>query len=373
MRKHMQRSLFLLAIMLLVLPTLVVGRVQAESDEGAELAAFAPRNLDVRLQGAGASFPDPLYQRLLSDYKNVVSNVKITYQAIGSSGGISNFTGGLTDFGGTDAVIGSDKFTGEELHVPMVMGPVVATYRVDGIGRKSLRFTGEILTQIFAGTITKWNDPKIVAENPGRDLPNLDILVVYRSDGSGTSSIFTSYLAAIDSANFTATTNFEPPASNRRGGERNSGVADVVGANNGAIGYVEYTYAATNRLAVPWIKNKAGNYIRPSLVSTSFAAAGATYPADLRMSIVNPDGEKAYPIAGFTWLLVHENKYTDLKKAQAVVDYIYWTLEDAQQKTHKRMGYSPLPSDAKVKSIEQLCKVTVGGTKAMDGNGATCP
>jgi phosphate transport system substrate-binding protein len=380
MHKHIQRSLVLLVLAVLIVPMAFVSQANAEGD--AELA-FAPRNADVTLVGAGATFPEPLYQRLIKDYKSVASNVSISYTGIGSSGGIRNFTNGTTDFGGTDAVVPSDEFTGEELHVPMVMGPVVATYNVPGVGRKALQLTGDTLAKIFTGEITKWNDAAITSINPGRTLPDLDITVVYRADGSGTSSIFSTYLHAIDSANFEPTKNFVDNINDQvkaEGKERNSGVAAGVRETEGAIGYVEYTYARTNYLQVAWLQNQAGNFIRPSLTGTSLAAQGANYDtADgVRIDIVNPPDTEAtkfaYPIAGFTWLLVHESEYTDLTKAQGIVDFIYWALQEGQQITHKRMGYSPLPEAARAKSYEQICKVKVDGTPAMQGNGNDeCP
>lgn len=380
MRQSMKRSMIVLVAMLIV-PVLFIGQVSANPTLQQD---FTPRDLDVRLNGSGATFPEPVYQRLIKDYKDVNPNVKINYQGVGSGQGIADFTGGVTDFGGTDAVVSSDEFTGDELHVPMVMGPVVATYNLD-IGKKSLQFTGDVLERIFRGDITSWKHEDIVSiqsETVQERLNNLtddNITVVVRSDSSGTSSIFTTYLEAINDA-WTATKKFETDngtiladGMNIVAQPKNNGVASKVKETPGAIGYVEFIYAKTNRLPTPRIKNNHadGKFIRPSLQSTVRAAANQDYPTDLRMDIVNNTNDQyAYPIAGFTWLLVHETGYTDLVKAQAVTDYVCWALQPEQQTTQKRMGYASLPGDARAKSIEQIKKVTVDGTKAFEGE---CP
>lgn len=372
--------MFVLVAMLIV-PVLFIGQVSANPTLQDD---FTPRDIDVRLNGSGATFPEPVYQRLIKNYKDVNPNVKINYQGVGSGQGIADFTGGVTDFGGTDAVVPSDEFTGDELHVPMVMGPVVATYNLD-IGKKSLQFTGEVLERIFRGDITSWKDPAIVdiqsetVKERLDALTNTDITVVVRSDSSGTSSIFTTYLEAINDT-WTATKKFETDNGdilsadiNLSAQPKNNGVASKVKETSGAIGYVEFIYAKTNRLPTPRIKNNHddGKYIRPSLQSTVRAAANQNYPDDLRMDIVNNTADKyAYPIAGFTWLLVHETNYTDLQKAQAVTDFVCWALQPEQQTTQKRMGYASLPGDARAKSIEQIKKVKVGDEAAFLGE---CP
>ncbi|NJN66300.1 MAG: phosphate ABC transporter substrate-binding protein PstS [Chloroflexaceae bacterium] len=344
-------------------------------------AQWSPRALSGRLLGAGATFPEPLYQRLIQDYRNVVPGMTINYQGVGSGTGITNFQNGNSDFGGTDAIVGDDDWDADnDLHVPTVMGAVVPTYNLPSLGLRTLRFSGPILERIFRGDIKEWNHADILAENPHladklNALSNKTITVYWRADSSGTSSIFTTYLHA-QNGGWTATKRFETDNAglisgvNGEGRERNSGVATAIATTEGAIGYVEYIYARTNRLPVPRIKNQAGYYVRPTLFGVTMAAQGVTPGADLRMTIVDGGHEDAYPIPGVTWILVNGNEYSDMNVAQAVVDFVYWMLQ--QRLTQQRMGYAPLPQNIYDLAVGQLCNVEVGGTRAADGS-FTCP
>src|SRR5436190_13035626 len=251
----------------------------------------------VKLTGSGASFPDPIYQKWLKDYQAVAPNVTINYQSVGSGQGRKDFFGGVTDFGATDKFASDTELSAaktgplhsEVLHIPTVLGAVVATYNLPGV--EKLQFSGPTLANIFLGSITKWNDPQIAADNPGVALPDTEIVVAHRSDGSGTTSIFTTYLSSVSpdwKAKVGAGDTVQWPVG--QGGEKNPGVAAIVTQTEGAIGYVELIYALANKLPTPAIKNAAGSFVAPSLESVSAAAQGflTQTPDDLRINIVNP-------------------------------------------------------------------------------------
>ena len=342
---------------------------------GGAMGEFKPRDLSVQLTGSGASFPDPFYQKLIEEYKQVAPNVTINYQSVGSGQGRKDFFGGVTDFGGTDKFASNnelkaatDPTTGtlktEVFHIPTVLGAVVATYNLQGVDK--LQFSGETLAGIFLGTIAKWNDPKIAADNPGVTLPDEDITVAHRSDGSGTTSIFTNYLSSVSAEwkeKVGAGDSVQWPVG--QGGEKNPGVAAIVQQTPGAIGYVELIYALANNLPVPAIKNAAGQYVTPSLETTSAAAAGflAKTPDDLRVNIVNPpEGATSYPIAGYTWILIRK-EWTDEAKAQATTDFLYWALTKGADYAAE-LKYAPLPEPIREKAIAKLTQVTANGKPA---------
>ncbi len=345
----------LLALLLLVSP------VNAQSWE--------PRKVTANLKGSGATFPNPLYQTWIAVYKNVNPGVVISYQGVGSGQGITDFVRYLTDFGGTDSVVSDARIKAEApdtLHVPTVLGAVVPTYNLGGVTAQ-LRFSPETLSAIYLGKITNWNDSALAADNPGVTLPKRKITVVYRSDGSGTTSIWTDYLAKVSTdwkTNIGSGTTVRWPVG--IGAPGNAGVTSSVLRTDGAIGYVELVYALANKLPVPLVKNPAGNFVAPTLENVSAAAAGVELPVDLRVSITNAKGAKSYPISAFTYILVHQQTYTDLGKAQALTDFIYWGLTEGQGGA-LRLGYSPLPDAVRKKSIEQLRKIVVNGEKAFDG------
>jgi len=329
---------------------------------------WSPRQLTATLRGSGATFPNVLYQAWVQVYKLHVPNVSISYQAVGSGQGISDFIKYLTDFGGTDAAIAEARVKTEApdaLHVPMVLGAVVATYNLPGI--TNLRFSPATLVGIYQGAIKRWDHAAIAADNPGVKLPNTDITVVYRSDGSGTTSIWTDYLAKVSAdwkAKVGSGTTVKWPVG--VGAPGNAGVASTVKQVEGAIGYVELIYALANKLPAAPVKNSSGSYIVPSLTTVSNAAEGITYPESLAVSITNSPGANSYPIAGFTYILLRAQTYTDVNKAQALTDFVYWGLTEGQGASN-RLGYAPLPTAARYLAMKQLYKVKVKGEQAFNG------
>jgi phosphate transport system substrate-binding protein len=308
------------------------------------------------LNGAGATFPFPIYSKWFSDYA-AATGVKINYQSIGSGGGIKQFTAGTVDFGATDAPMSEEelsKLSGPVFHFPTVLGAVVVTYNVPGVSH-SVKLTGPVVADIFAGKITKWNDARIASLNKGASLPASDILVVHRSDGSGTTYIFSDYLSAVSDSWKTA------PGKGKElawpvglGGKGNEGVAGLVKQTPGSIGYVELAYAKQNNLPTATLQNKDGEWVEPSIESTTEAAAGMakSLPAntDYRVSIVNAPGKKAYPIASFTWLLVAQNQ-ADAAKGKKLVSFLQWYLHEGEHSASSLM-YAPLPSEM-VKMLEK--------------------
>ncbi|MEI8166984.1 MAG: phosphate ABC transporter substrate-binding protein PstS [Chloroflexales bacterium] len=341
--------------------TMLIGSVGAQSD-------WSPRPVTASLKGSGATFPAPLYAAWIEVYKKVTPSVTISYQGVGSGQGQKDFIGYLTDFGGSDAALTAGRVQTEApdtLHVPTVLGAVVPTYNLPGI--TNLRFSPETLAGIYLGAITRWNDGRIANDNSDVKLPNTSITVVYRSDGSGTTSIWTDYLTKISAdwkTDVGSGNSVRWPVG--VGAPGNAGVASTVKNTNGAIGYVELVFALANKLAVPAVKNAAGNYILPSLESTSAAADGIAVPADLVVSLTNSPNPKAYPVAGFTYILVHSSTYTDVAKAQALTDFIYWSLTEGTGAAN-RLGYAALPASLRVKAIKQLQKVTVAGKPVFNG------
>jgi len=316
------------------------------------------------LTGAGATFPYPIYSKWFSDYATK-TGVKINYQSIGSGGGIRQLSEQTVDFGATDAPMSDAELAkakgGPVLHIPTVLGAVVVTYNVPEITRP-LRLDGTTLADIFLGKITKWNDPRIAALNAGAKLPASDILVVHRSDGSGTSYVFTDYLASVSTDWATK------PGKGKEvqwpvglGGKGNEGVAGQVKQLPGSIGYVELAYAKQNKLAYADIKNAKGQFVTPTIEAVTAAAAGAAakLPAntDYRVSIVNAEGKGAYPISSFTWLLVYRNQ-TDAAKGRKLVDFVKWALTDGE-KSAAALDYAPLPAAMAKQLIKQLGGVSL--------------
>jgi phosphate transport system substrate-binding protein len=299
------------------------------------------------ITGAGATFHNPLYTKWFDAYARE-TGVRINYQSIGSGGGIRQFTEGTVDFGATDGPMTDAQIaavSGDVLHVPTVLGAVVVTYNLAALGRTVLRFDGPTLADIFLGRITRWNDPRLRALNPGVALPAQDILVVHRSDGSGTTYIFTDYLAKISPAwqgSIGHATSVEWPVG--LGGKGNEGVTQQVKQTEGAIGYVELIYALSNTLPVADLRNASGAFITPTLKGVSAAAASASFPAgaDFRVSITNAPGPEAYPIASFTWLLIHPGDTTSAK-TRAIRGFLAWMLEPPAQRMAADLHYAPLP------------------------------
>jgi phosphate transport system substrate-binding protein len=298
------------------------------------------------LTGAGASFPNPIYTKWFDAYAKQ-TGVRINYQSVGSGGGIRQFTEGTVDFGATDGPMTDEQIAavkGNVLHVPTVLGAVVVTYNLAGLD-STLRFDGTTLADIFLGRITKWNDRRIAALNPGAKLPDQDIIVVHRSDGSGTSFIFTDYLSKVSPTwkqKVGSATSVEWPIG--LGGKGNEGVTQQVKQSDGAIGYVELIYAISNQLAYADVKNAAGPFVRPSLKSVTAAASGAKLSpdTDFRVSITNPSGADAYPIASFTWLLIQPQPRDSAKGAQ-LAKFLQWMLQPEAQRMAADLHYAPLP------------------------------
>jgi phosphate transport system substrate-binding protein len=317
------------------------------------------------LEGAGATFPAPLYTKWFDEYAKL-TGVKINYNGIGSGGGIKAVTDGTVDFGASDGIMTDAQIAAAEaahgpiLHIPMTSGSVAICYNLNDIASGKMRLIPDILANIYLGKITKWNDPAITAINPGLNLPDMDIAVVHRSDGSGTTFIFTNYLSKVSDEWKTKVgnaTSVEWPVG--IGGEKNAGVAGQIKQIPGAIGYIELAYAVQNN--IPWVqlRNAAGNYIEPSLAATTKAAEGVTLPDDMKVMITNSTNPDAYPIAGFTWILAYVNQ-TDQAKGLALVNMLWWAEHDGQQYAAP-LDYGPLSSDVVKKAESEILSIKCNG------------
>jgi len=324
----------------------------------------------VQLNGAGATFPNIIYQNWMLTYNQTHPDVKLNYQSIGSGGGIRQFSDGTVDFGGTDAPMSDSAIAaigGNVLHIPTVMGAVVAVYNLQALPQ-AVRFTPDVLADIFLGKITKWNDARLASINAGVTLPASDIIVVHRADGSGTSYVFTDYLSKVSSEWQQKVG--KGPSVNwpvGLGGRGNEGVASTVSQTPGAIGYVELAYATSNKIPFGTLRNIAGNWITPSLQSVTAAAAGAMKDmgpsTDFRVSITNASGAQAYPISSFTWFLVHKT-YADTAKARALVQFIWWAESEGQAKAPE-LSYAPLPNELHPWIEARLKSVKAGGRSVL--------
>jgi len=315
---------------------------------------------DLAMDGAGATFPYPIYSKWFAEYNRIRPDVKINYQSIGSGGGIRQLTNETVFFGATDGPMTPEQMQaapGKVLHFPTVLGAVVPIYNLPGL-KGELRFSGTLLADIILGKVTKWNDPAIAAENPGMTLPASDVTVVHRADGSGTTFIFVDYLAKVSPAfkeKVGVATSVNWPVG--LGGKGNEGVAGLVKQTPGSIGYVELIYALQNRIAYGAVKNSDGEYIKASIagVKAAAAAAASQMPADFRVSITNASGKETYPISSFTWLLLYESP-KDKEKSRAMVDFMKWALTDGQ-KFAADMGYAPLPESVVALEMTALQKI----------------
>jgi phosphate transport system substrate-binding protein len=328
------------------------------------IATDVGKNDKAQITGAGATFPAPLYTRWFSDYQAYVApGVEVNFQAIGSGGGIKQITEHTVDFGASDAPMSDVELSTAKApiqHIPTTLGAVVITYNLEGV-IAPLKLDGDTIAKIYLGKITKWNDPAIAGQNPGVTLPSADIAVVYRSDGSGTSFVFTDYLSNV-SAEWKAGpgTSKNPQWPVGLGGQGNAGVAQQVQQNKNSIGFVELVYTKQNNLPAAQIKDQAGDYVTPSADSTSLAASGVTIPADYRTSIVNSPTKGAYPISSFTYILLYKDQ-PDAAKAKALLDLLWWAIHDGQRTTTE-LNYAPLPA-AVVTMVEQTLTtdITFGG------------
>lgn len=324
----------------------------------AMIAIAGQASAETLINGAGATFPYPLYSKWFSEYAKIDPTVKFNYQSIGSGGGIKQITAQTVDFGASDKFLSDKELAaapGKILHIPTVMGAVVVTYNIPGVG-KGLKLTPEVLSGIYLGKITKWNDPGIVAVNKGVKLPADSIVVVHRSDGSGTTAIFTDYLSSVSpewKGKVGMGASVKWPVG--LGGKGNEGVAGQVKNIKYSIGYVELAYAYENKLPFASLKNQSGSFVEPTIKSTSAAAAGAAknMPADFRVSLVNQPGKDAYPIVGFTWLLVYQQQ-KDAVKGKKMVEFLNWELKHGQ-KMAAAILYAPLPPKV-AKMVEKTVK-----------------
>ncbi|TFG42319.1 MAG: phosphate ABC transporter substrate-binding protein PstS, partial [Gemmatimonadales bacterium] len=300
------------------------------------------------------------------DAYNKATGIQINYQSIGSGGGIRQFTQGTVDFGATDGPMSPAQMEAVQnnvLHIPTVIGAVVLTYNVPALGTAQLQLDGATIADIFLGRITKWNDKRIAGMNPGAALPNTDIIVVHRSDGSGTSYIFTDFLTKVsrewkDKVNYATSVKWPVGL----GGKGNEGVTQQVKQLEGAIGYVELIYALSNNLPYAKIKNSAGNFVVPSLASATAAAASAKFSkdTDFRVSITNAPGDQTYPISSFTWLLVHKDS-KDAAKAKLLRDFLIWMVTPDAQGMASTLKYAPLPAEVVALIKPRIAGLTANG------------
>ena len=310
----------------------------------------------ITLNGAGATFPYPIYSKWFNEYNKLHPDVQINYQSIGSGGGIRQVINGTVDFGASDGPMSDEQLKEAKFkifHIPTVLGAVVPAYNVPGVSGE-LKFTPEALAGIFMGKISSWNDPAIAKANPGVNLPNQNIIVVHRSDGSGTTFIFTDFLSKVSKeweSGVGKGTSVKWPVG--LGGKGNEGVAGQIRQLQGSIGYIELIYALENKIPFGSVKNAAGNFIKASLDGVTEAAASVkTMPADFRVSITNAPGKTAYPISSFTWLLIPAQS-KDAAKGKIIADFLNWMLADGQKMT-SQLSYAPLPA-----SVAEKVKATI--------------
>jgi phosphate transport system substrate-binding protein len=316
-----------------------------------------PLAAQTTLNGAGATFPYPMYSKWFSEYHKLHPEIQMNYQSIGSGGGIRQVIAGTVDFGASDGPMTDDQLKEAKikiLHLPTVMGADVPAYNIPGVAGE-LKFTPEALAGIFLGRVTKWNDKAIAGANPGVTLPDKDIIVVHRSDGSGTTYIWTDYLSKISSdwqSQVGKGTSVKWPIG--LGGKGNEGVAGMIRQLPGSVGYVELIYAVQNNIPYGTVKNSAGNFVKASLESVTAAAASSPkMPADFRVSITNAPGKDAYPVSSFTWLLIPQQS-KDAAKGKILADFLNWMVSDGQKMT-AALTYAPLP-DAVIQKEKEAIK-----------------
>ena len=312
------------------------------------LAALPATAQTVQIDGAGATFPYPIYSKWFSEYNKLHPEIQINYQSIGSGGGIRQLTAKTVFFGASDGPMTEEQLLAAPdrvLHFPTVLGGVVPVYNLEGVAEE-VRFSGPVLADVFMGKITKWNDPAIAKDNPGLKLPATDVTVVHRSDGSGTNYIFCDYLSKVSpefKKKVGVSTSVAWPVG--VGGKGNEGVAGLVKQTPGAIGYVELIYALQNRISYGAVRNMDGEFIKASTASVTAAAAAAAtqMPKDFRVSITNAPGKDAYPISSFTWILLYQSP-KDPQRGRIMVDFMKWALKDGQNFAPE-LGYAPLPQE----------------------------
>jgi phosphate transport system substrate-binding protein len=321
------------------------------------LALTASAAVAQNINGAGATFPNPIYSRWFSEYNQAHPEVKINYQPIGSGGGIRQVSDGTVDFGATDGPMNDQQIAEAKvktMHIPTVLGAVVPVYNLKGVNQE-LNFSGDVIAAIYLGQIAKWNDPRIAKENPGVNLPSSPILPVYRSDGSGTTYIFTDFLSKVSpdwQSRVGKNTSVKWPTG--IGQKGNEGVAGMVRQSPNSFGYVELIYAVTNKMQYGTVRNAAGKYVKASTegVTAAAAAAAKTMPADYRVSITNAPGAESYPISSFTWLLI-PNHFADAAKGKAMQGFLTWMLEKGEAEA-PQMSYASLP-----KPVQDRVRATI--------------
>ncbi len=320
----------------------------------------------VGFQGTGSSFVKPIMDKWMSEYGKAHPGVKADYQSTGSGAGIKAIQSQTADFGATDAAMTEDEMKqspAEIVHVPVVLGAVVLTYNLEAV-KEPLRLTPDVIADIFLGKIKKWDDPRIKADNPNAALPANDITPVYRSDGSGTSDVFTDFLSKVNAEwkeKVGRTKNPQLPAGVGIGAKGNEGVMGQVRQTPNTIGYVELTFAEANNLPAALVKNSAGTFVKPGPDTVTAAASGmmANAPADLRMQITNAEGANSYPISGIVYALIYKEQ-KDANKAKSIVDFLWWATHEGQAFT-KELHYSPIPADLVKRVEEKLNSITAGG------------
>lgn len=347
------------------LPALALAALACtSSDTGGDASASDSRSGSVDLTGAGATFPTPLYLKWTSDYARA-TGVRVNYQSIGSGGGVRQISEGTVDFGASDGPMSDDELSrakgGRIMHFPTVLGAVVIAYNLPGFTGE-LRLSGSVIADIFLDKIKKWNDPRIAALNPGAALPATDILVVHRSDGSGTTYVFSDYLSAVSPEWARGPGRGKDIAwPTGLGGKGNEGVAGQIKQIPNALGYVELAYATQNNLPVASVRNSAGNFIRPRIEAITAAADGvaARLPGDTdyRISIVDSPGASSYPISSFTWLLVYEQQ-ADSVKARKLVDFMRWALTEGEKQA-AALDYAPLPAAIASRLLQRLDSIRI--------------
>jgi phosphate transport system substrate-binding protein len=326
------------------------------------MAAAGPAAMAQKINACGATFPDPIYKKWFSIYGRTHSGVQINYEANGSGGGVKGVTDGTVDFGASDMPMTDQELAaaakrGKILHFPTVLGAVVPIYNLSGV-TQDLKFSGDVLAAIFLGTIGKWNDKRIAAENPGVKLPDADIIVVHRTDGSGTTFVWTDFLSKVSpewKSKVGAAKSVSWPKG--LGGAQSAGVTGLVKQNPNSISYVELLYAVQNKIGYGQVKNPAGAFVKADVTSVTEAAAGAarSMPDDFRVSITNSSGKNAYPISTFTWLLI-PNKFSDQAKGKVVKDLLRWLLTEGQ-KDAPALSYAALPKAVATKVEKQIAAI----------------
>ena len=323
-------------------------------------ATFAAQSMQIN--GAGATFPSPIYTKWFSEYNKLHPEIRINYQPLGSGAGIKQVTERTVFFGATDGPMTPDQLLaapGKLLHLPTVLGAVVPVYNLPGVSQE-LKFNGPVLANIFLGKITKWNDPALVALNPGVTLPGTDIVVAHRSDGSGTTYIWVDYLSKV-SPEFKKVVGVGTAVKWPAGvaAAKNDGVAAIVSQTPGALGYVELIYAIQTKTPYGQVQNANGKFVKASIdaVTAAAAAAAAQMPADFRVSITNAPGDAVYPISSFTWMLLYQDP-KDKAQGKAMVDFMKWALTDGQ-KFAGEMGYAPVPKNVVEMEMKALTTIKV--------------